>query len=81
VAAAIGGWLPQKLGAWRETLHDLPRLRRERRAIQAGARIDASEFAAALTAELDSEYLGRVSRSPLLRALLSAYWRVARRLL
>lgn len=81
VVAALGGWLPQKLGAWGETLRDLPRLLRERRAVQAGARIGASDFAAALTPDLASEYLGRAGTSRLLRAVLGAYWRAARRLL
>ena len=81
VVAAMGGWLPQKLGAWAETLRDLPRLLRERRAIQGEARVGAGDFAAALTAELDSAYLGAAARSPVLRALLGAYWRMARRLL
>ena len=47
VVAAAGGWLPQKLRANVEILRALPRLRRERRLIQAAARIDAAAFAAA----------------------------------
>jgi len=81
LVAAIGGWLPEKLRAWGETLRSLPRLLRERREIQAGARVSAAEFAAALTAELDSEYLGEAGRSRLLGALLGGYWRAALRLL
>lgn len=77
-AAAAGGWLGEKLRANREALAWLPRLRRERRAIQAGAAIGAREFAARLTPDLDSEYLGRAGRSRVLRSLQRAYWRVAK---
>lgn len=82
VVAATGGWLPEKLKASGETLRALPRLRRERRTIQAAARIDAAEFARrCLTPDLGSAYLGAAGRSRGLRALLRAYWRLAARLL
>jgi N-acetylglucosaminyl-diphospho-decaprenol L-rhamnosyltransferase len=77
VAAAAGGWLPQKLAANAEALRALPRTLRERRAIQADRTVSAAAFAAWLTPDLDSEYLGRASRSALLRRGLRAYWRVA----
>lgn len=81
-AAAAGGWLGEKLRAWRELIGWLPRLREERRAIQGDARIGPAAFArACLTGELDSPYLGRPGRSPLLRALLRGYWSVVLRLL
>jgi GT2 family glycosyltransferase len=76
VVAAAGGWLPQKLMAMGDTLRALPRLRRERRAIQATRTIPAHEFARALTPDLDSPFLGRAGRSRLLRALLRGYWRL-----
>ena len=76
VVAAAGGWLPQKLAAIWETARALPRLLRERRAIQAGRTISAADFAAALTPDLDSPFLGRAGRSRLLRALLRGYWRL-----
>ena len=82
VVAAAGGWLPQKLRANVEILRALPRLRRERRLIQAAARIDAAAFASWLVPELDSAFLG--AASPLdapLRALLRGYWSLVRRLL
>jgi GT2 family glycosyltransferase len=79
--AAAGGWLPQKLAATRATARALPRLRRERRAIQAGRTITAADFAAALTPDLDSPFLGRAGRSRLLRALLGGYWRLVLALL
>jgi GT2 family glycosyltransferase len=80
--AALGGWLGEKLRANLELLRWLPLLLRERRVIQSGARIGARELADhCLTAELDSEYLGRAGRSRVLRALLRGYWRLARLLL
>jgi len=74
--AAAGGWLPQKLGALADTARALPRLLRERRAIQATRTISAAEFAAWLTPTLDSPFLGAASRSQLLRSCLSVYWRI-----
>ncbi|MGH2986893.1 MAG: glycosyltransferase family 2 protein, partial [Solirubrobacterales bacterium] len=79
--AAAGGWLPQKLRAWGETLIAMPRLLRERRQIQAGRAVDAGEFARALTAELDSPFLGAPGRSRALGLVLRAYWAVVLALL
>jgi GT2 family glycosyltransferase len=73
-AAAAGGWLPQKLRAGAETLAGLPQLWRERRAVQATRRVTAGEFAAWLSRDLDSPFLGRAGRSALLRVCLHAYW-------
>ncbi len=72
--AAAGGWLPQKLAAWRQTAASLPRLLRERRLIQARRRIGAGEFARSLSADLDSPFLGPVGRSRALTVVLGAYW-------
>jgi N-acetylglucosaminyl-diphospho-decaprenol L-rhamnosyltransferase len=69
-----GGWFGQKLRAWGETLRWLPRLLGERRRIHAAPGVPAREFAAGLTADLDSAYLGAAGRSRLLRAGLRAYW-------
>jgi GT2 family glycosyltransferase len=80
-AAALGGWLPQKLRAWGETASWMPRLLSERRQIQAGRAISAARFAAGLTPELDSAYLGAAGRSPALGAVLRAYWALVLRLL
>ena len=74
VVAATGGWLPQKLAAWGDVGRSLRRLLRERREIQATARIAAGDFAAGLTPSLDSPYLGEVGRSRVLNDLLRAYW-------
>ncbi len=76
VAATAGGWLPQKLRAYAETLPSLPRLLSERRRIQHARTITAGEFAAGLVSSLDSAYLGAAGRSRLLAAVLGAYWRV-----
>jgi GT2 family glycosyltransferase len=69
-----GGWFGHKLLAWSDTLRTLPRLLRERQEIQAGRVVGPGEFAGALTADLDSLYLGRVGRSRVLRAGLRLYW-------
>lgn len=74
--ATAGGWLPQKLGAAAETVRALPRLLRERRAIQATRTVSAGEFARGLTPTLDSSFLGAAGRSPVLRAGLRVYWRL-----
>ncbi len=76
LVAAAGGWLPQKLRAWGESLASLPRLLGERRAIQAARAIGAGEFARGLTPELGSAYLGAAGRSRALGAVLRAYWTV-----
>ena len=72
--AARGGWLDQKLAAWGQTARALPRLLRERRAIQARRTVGAGEFARALSPDLDSRFLGAAAGSRLLRSLLRAYW-------
>jgi GT2 family glycosyltransferase len=78
VAALAGGWAGAKAGASVDVLRALPRLLRERRAIQLERRISPAEFADGLEADLSSPYLGRASVvSPALRA----YWRVVRSLL
>ena len=81
VVAAAGGWLPQKLRANFEGLRALPRWLRERRDVQATARVDAATFAAVLVCGLDSRFLGRAGESRLLDRCLAAYWRVVRALL
>jgi hypothetical protein len=81
VAAAVGGWLPQKLLASADTVRALPRLLRERRRIQATRTISAAEFATALTAALDTPYLGRAAGNRPLGRVLEAYWRLVQRAL
>ena len=74
--AAGGGWLPAKLRASADTFTALPRLLRERRAVQATRAIPVREFARWLTPELDSAYLGRAATFAPLRFALRAYWRI-----
>ena len=76
-----GGWGRQKLLAWVDLARWLPRLSRERRAIQARRTVGAGEFTAWLTADLSSAYLGRVGAVAPLRWALRAYWSAVRRLL
>ena len=80
VAAGSGGWLGEKLRAWRDFARSLPRLIAERREIRARSVvvIDAGRFAELLTPGLDSEYLGAAARSGLLAGLLAGYWRLVR---
>jgi GT2 family glycosyltransferase len=75
LVAASGGWLGQKLAAWRDLLGCVPSLLHERRAIQSRRTLRAGEFAAALTPDLDSAYLGAIGRSGALRSVLRGYWR------
>jgi GT2 family glycosyltransferase len=70
-----GGWARQKGLATLDVARALPRLLRERRAIQDGRRVTAGEFAAWLTADLSSSYLGSAGRSAVLRQALRLYWR------
>lgn len=79
--SAASGWLTQKLLAWGDVLRSLPRLWRERRAIQATKSVRAGQFARALTPDLDSPYLDGVARSRILRSALRAYWSVVLMLL
>jgi len=76
-----GGWWRLKLAANRDLIRALPRLLRERRRIQKDRRVSSREFAAHLTADLDSAYLGRAARIAPLRWALRAYWGAARGLL
>ena len=79
--SARGGWLREKLQANGDVLRWLPRLLRERRAIQRSRSASAAEFADHLSAELSSPYLGRVGRSRALNGALRGYWALVRRLL
>ncbi len=78
IVAPVSGWGRPKLQAYADTLRALPRLLRERRAIQARRAIGAGEFARLLTPELSSPDLGPVARNRLLRAGLRAYWAAVR---
>ena len=79
--AAAGGWGCQKLRANREVIRWLPRLLRERRVLQRQRTISASEFAAALTPDLDSDLISPLVRTWPARFALRGYWRLVRLLL
>lgn len=81
LAALAGGWGGQKLRANAEVLLWLPRLLGERRAIRRERRISAADFAAALTADLDSPFIPAVARSFPARLALRIYWCLVRALL
>jgi N-acetylglucosaminyl-diphospho-decaprenol L-rhamnosyltransferase len=76
--AARGGWLGAKLRAQAAVLRGLPELLRRRTAVQAAAAVSPSEFAAGLTAGLDSPFLGRAAEIRPLAAAQAAYWRLVR---
>jgi GT2 family glycosyltransferase len=80
-AAWRGGWLRAKLRAQIAVVRTLRRSLRRRRAIQPTAQLDARAFAASLTAELDSEFLGAAGRSRIVLGGLRAYWRCVLRAL
>lgn len=79
--AVAGGWGREKLRANLAFLRWLPRLRRERRAIQAQRTVSAAEFASWLTPDLDSDLISPLARSWLARLILRSYWRLIRLLL
>ena len=76
--AARGGWLGAKLRAQAAVLRGLPELLRRRTAVQAGATVSAGEFAGALTAGLDSPFLGPAAELRPLAAAQAGYWRLVR---
>lgn len=79
--ALRGRWGRMKALATVDLLRALPRLRGERREIQAERRVTAASFAAPLVAELSSPYLGHAGRQPIVRIGLQLYWRLARAVL
>jgi GT2 family glycosyltransferase len=81
MVAIRGGWAGMKARATLDVVRALPRLRRERQAIQASRTIGAATFAAGLTQELSSAYLGAIARNPWLDRLLALYWRAVRAVL
>lgn len=81
VVSAADGWGGQKLRANLEFLRWLPRLLRERRAIQRRRTVGAAEFASWLTPDLDSDLISPLARSLPARLLLRSYWRLVRLLL
>jgi GT2 family glycosyltransferase len=80
VVAARQGWLAPKLRAQAATIADLPRTLARRREVQRSRRIGAAQFAAHLTASLDSPYL-TAAQHPLLRVPQACYWMLVSRAL
>jgi GT2 family glycosyltransferase len=81
LVSATGGWGREKLRANLAFLRWLPRLLRERRQLQRQRTTSAGEFAAMLTADLDSDLISPLARSRPARLLLRSYWRAVRLLL
>jgi GT2 family glycosyltransferase len=79
--ALRGGWGASKLRAWLDVIAWLPRMPAERRRVSALATVPAADFAAGLTAGLDSELFGAAGRSRVVRAALAGYWRAVTTLL
>ncbi len=79
--ALRSGWGAAKGQASIDVLRTLPRLLRERRAIQARRRISATAFARSLTATLGSPYFGLIGTDPRVRQGLCLYWRAVLRLM
>ncbi len=75
------GWFGAKLKGHRDLLRWYPRLRRERREIQAGRQISDREFADLLTPDLDSPLIPAFAQRGLVRTILRTYWRAVRALL
>jgi GT2 family glycosyltransferase len=80
-ASVAAGWGRQKLAASGEVVRRLPRLLRERRQVQAARTVSAGEFAAWLSADLDSPFIPALARSVPARFLLRSYWNAVRLLL
>jgi GT2 family glycosyltransferase len=76
--AARDGWLGAKLRAMAAVARGLPRVLRERRAVQARRAIGSAAFASALRDVVDSPYVPAASRGRAARALLRSYGALVR---
>lgn len=79
--ALAQGWLRPKLRAYVWLLRHRAQISARRLTVQAASQLSPAQFADLLSARLTPAALGNVPGLGLLNALLSAYWRVARRLL
>jgi N-acetylglucosaminyl-diphospho-decaprenol L-rhamnosyltransferase len=79
--ALRAGWARMKARATLDVLRALPRLRRERRVIQASRLVDARTVAAGLTDELSSPYFGAAGQNRVARVALHLYWTIVQSLL
>ena len=75
-AAVRGGWGRSKMLATSDVVRALPILLRERRSIEIQRRVSTASFAASMTPDLFSPYLGSIAGSPGVRRGLRAYWRM-----
>jgi len=75
-ASVAAGWGRQKLLANLDVVRRLPRLLRERRAIQSARTVSSAELASWLTADFDSPFIPGFARSWPVRFLLRGYWRI-----
>jgi len=79
--SAAAGWGGQKLAADAEFLRWLPRLLRERRHVQRTRTVGSAEFAAWLSADLDSPFIPAAARALPVRLALRGYLAAVRALL
>jgi N-acetylglucosaminyl-diphospho-decaprenol L-rhamnosyltransferase len=79
--AASDGWLGPKLRAQAAVIRELPNILRRRRRTQATRTIEAGEFAALLTASLDTQYIAVPRWATTLASVQRLYWRGVRSLL
>jgi len=81
LVSAKGGWGREKLRADLAFVRWLPRLLRERRAVQRRRTIGARDFAEILTPDLESDLISPLARSWPARLALRSYWRLVKVLL
>ncbi len=79
--ALAGGWGAAKLRSFADLVGWMPRLLRERRAIQAERAVTVAEFARWLTPDLGSPFIHPLARSAPVRVALRGYWALVRALL
>ncbi len=77
LVSARQGWLGAKLKSYRDLIRWLPRLRTERREIQAASQLTPIQFADLLTPDLDSPLIPEFARKGLVRTILRTYWKLA----
>jgi GT2 family glycosyltransferase len=77
--AAVQGWLPQKLQGYRWLLSHRREVAARRRQVQAESGLSARAFSDLLTSRLSAGAMGELPGLGFGNALVTAYWRVARR--
>lgn len=81
ITALRGGWATDKTRAVFEGVQRLPACLRERRCIQRERTISSAQFAAWLTADLDSQFLSKTVQTPIVSSCLRLYWQLVRTIL